>query len=222
MCMKYIIPNNVRMIGVALLVLVAIYGILSILVKTQEGLSNGGENANKNVIQKTTSYDKSAKGALDKLPASSNVYIDLLNSYKTNKMANGINQLAVSKSTSNLVTISDYNEAIDYLKTLNTGDAVAEDAGITADINKNNTDTTAALNNLKADNQAYVELLTSYKNKKMADELANLMKNGTSLSISDCDHVIDYLNELSGPSVSNPATALEVPTTPEISLVNMK
>lgn len=219
MCMKYTIPNNVRMVGVALLVLVAIYGMLSILVKTQEGLSNGGESANKDVIKKTTSNDKAAKGALDRLKASSNVYIDLLNSYKNNKMANGINELAVSKTTRNLVTISDYNEAIDYLKTVNS-DAVAPDAGITSTIDANNTDTNNALNNLKADNQAYVDLLTSYKRKKMADELTQLMKNGT-LSISDCDHVIDYLNELSGPSVSSPATALEVPTTPEISLVKM-
>jgi hypothetical protein len=199
-------------------VLVAIYGILTILVKTQEGLSDGSENANTEVIKKITTNSAEAKGVIDALPASSNAYIDLLNSYKNNKIANGINQLAFNKSTPNLTTISDYNEAIDYLKTMNSSN-VSEDVNVTADITNNNTDTNNALNNLKADNQAYIDLLTSYKNKKMAEELASIAANGTTLSISDCDHVIDYLNELSGSPVSNPATTLDVPTTPNISLL---
>ena len=222
MCMKYKIPNNVRMVGVSLLVLVAIYGVLSVLIKTQEGLSDGSGNTNTEVIKKTTAYETNANVVLAKLPASSNAYVDLLNSYKNLKIANGINELVTTKTTANLKTISDYNEAIDYLKTLNTAN-VDEPPDITTTITANNTSITATLESLTADNQAYIDLLTSYKNKKMADSLTELMtqiRPPPSLSISDCDHVIDYLNELSGSPIPNPATTLDVASTPNISLVN--
>lgn len=223
MCMKYKIPNNVRMVGVSLLVLVAIYGILSILVKTQEGLSDGAGNANADVIKKTTTYTTSANGSLDKLPAGTNAYVDLLNSYKNLKIANGINDLVngTTKTTTNLTSISDYNEAIDYLKTLNSAN-MEEPANITADISNNITSMTTILDKLTADNQAYIDLLTSYKNLKMANELTSVAtSDNPTLTISDCDHVIDYLNELSGSPVSNPATTLDAPTTPSISLVKI-
>jgi hypothetical protein len=139
--MKYQIPNNVRMVGVSLLVLVAIYGILSVLVKTQEGLSDGAKNANASVIKTTTTNATNATSVLAKLPASTNAYVDLVNSYKNLKMANGI----LNVSTADAPT----------------------------------------------------------------------------LPISDCDHVVDYLNELSGISIESPdaATSLDVPTTPNISLI---
>lgn len=219
MCMKYKIPNNVRMVGVSLLVLVAIYGVFSILIKTQEGLSDGAGNVNAEVIKKTTANETTTKVALDKLPAGTNAYVDLINSYKNKKMADGIYELVTNKTTTNLTTLSDYNEAIDYLKTLNSAN-MAEPADITAIITANNTNTTATLDKLTADNQAYIELLTSYKKLKMANELTSVATaNATTLPISDCDHVIDYLNELSGSPVSNPATTLDVPTTPSISLI---
>ena len=218
MCMKYKIPNNVRMVGVSLLVLIAIYGILSVLTHTQEGLSDGAGNTNTEVIKKTTANEATTKVALDKLPASSNAYIDLINSYKNSKMANGIYELVTNKSTTNLTTISDYNEAIDYLKTLNSAN-LDEPADITAIITANNTSTTTALDKLTADNQAYIDLLTSYKNLKMSNSLTSVVANETTLPISDCDHIINYLNELSGSPISNPATTLDVPTTPSISLV---
>lgn len=221
MCMKYKIPNNVRMVGVSLLVLVAIYGILSILVKTQEGLSDGAGNANADVIKKTTTYTTSANENLDALPSGTNAYVDLLNSYKNARMANGIYELVNAKTTTKLTSISDYNEAIDYLKTLNSAN-MDEPANIAADISNNITSMNTALNNLTADNQAYIDLLTSYKNLKMANELTTLAtSDNVTLAISDCDHVIDYLNELSGSPVSNPATTLDAPTTPSISLVKI-
>ena len=221
MCMKYKIPNNVRMVGVSLLVLVAIYGILSILVKTQEGLSDGAGNANADVIKKTTTYTTSANENLDALPSGTNAYVDLLNSYKNARMANGIYELVNAKTTTKLTSISDYNEAIDYLKTLNSAN-MDEPANIAADISNNITSMNTALNNLTADNQAYIDLLTSYKNLKMANELTTLATSDyVTLAISDCDHVINYLNELSGSPVSNPATTLDAPTTPSISLVKI-
>lgn len=219
MCMKYKIPNNVRMVGVSLLVLVAIYGILSVLIKTQEGLTDGSGNANADVIKTTTTNATNATGVLANLPASTNAYIDLINSYKNLKMANGINELVTNKTTTNLTTISDYNEAIDYLITLNSVSSIDPDS-ITAAITANNTSTSAVLDKLTADNQAYIDLLISYKNLKMANALTSVTTNQTTLPISDCDHVIDYLNELSGSPISNPATTLDVPTTPDISLVN--
>lgn len=219
MCMKYKIPNNVRMVGVSLLVLVAIYGILSVLIKTQEGLTDGSGNANADVIKTTTTNATNATGVLANLPASTNAYVDLINSYKNLKMANGINELVTNKTTTNLTTISDYNEAIDYLITLNSVSSIDPDS-ITAAITANNTSTSAVLDKLTADNQAYIDLLISYKNLKMANALTSVTTNQTTLPISDCDHVIDYLNELSGSPISNPATTLDVPTTPDISLVN--
>jgi hypothetical protein len=40
------------------------------------------------------------------------------------------------------------------------------------------------------------------------------------LPISDCDLVISYLNELSGPGVdTQSAASLDIPTTPNISLI---
>ena len=220
MCMKYKIPNNVRMVGVSLLVLVAIYSILSILVKTQEGLSDGAGNVNTEVIKKTTKNTTDATGVLAKLPASTNAYVDLVNSYKILKMANGINELVNKKSTSNLTTISDYNEAIDYLKTLN-GVSTVDDATITNIIDENNKMSLNVLEKLPADNQAYIDLLTSYKKLKMANEIKSVSTNEQNVAISDCDHLIDYLNELSGSPINSPspATTLDVPTTPDISLL---
>jgi len=217
--MKYKIPNNVRMVGVSLLVLVAIYGVLSILIKTQEGLSDGSGNANADVIKTTTTNTTNATGVLANLPAGTNAYVDLINSYKNLKMANGINELVTNKTTTNLTTISDYNEAIDYLMTLNSVSSTDLDS-ITSAITANNTSTSAVLDKLTADNQAYIDLLTSYKKLKMANALTTVTKNETTLPISDCDHIVDYLNELSGSPISNPATTLDVPTTPDISLVN--
>lgn len=221
MCMKYKIPNNVRMVGVSLLVLVSIYGILSVLIKTQEGLSDGAGNQNVGVIKTTTANTTNTNKALAKLPASTNAYIDLVNSYKNLKIANGINELVTSKATSKLTTIADYNEAIDYLKTLN-GANLPEPADITAIITTNNTATSDVLTKLTADNQAYIDLLTSYKNLKMANGILDVSTAVSPiLPISDCDHVVDYLNELSGTSIDSPdaATSLDVPTTPNISLI---
>jgi hypothetical protein len=219
--MKYKIPNNVRMVGVSLLVLVAIYGILSVLIKTQEGLSDGAGNQNAGVIKTTTTNTTNTKTALAKLPAGTNAYVDLINSYKNLKIANGISELVTSKTTTKLTTISDYNEAIDYLKTLNSVN-VAEPADITAIIKANNDAVSAVLDKLLADNQAYIDLITSYKNLKMANGILDVSTAPSPvLPISDCDHVIDYLNELNGISIDSPdaATSVDVPTTPNISLI---
>lgn len=220
MCMKSKIPNNVRTVGVSLLVLIGIYGVLSILIKTQEGLSDGAGNKNAEVIKTTTTNTTNTTTALSKLPASTNAYVDLINSYKNLKIANGINELVTKKITTSLISISDYNEAIDYLKTLNSANSV-EPADITATIAANNASTSAVLDKLTADNQAYIDLLVSYKNLKMANGILDVSTNKTTLPISDCDHVVDYLNELSGSSIDspNPVTSLDVQTTPNISLV---
>jgi len=221
MCMKYQIPNNVRMVGVSLLVLIAIYGILSVLTHTQEGLSDGAKNANSTVIKTTTTNATNATSVLGKLPASTNAYIDLVNSYKNLKMANGINELVNKNNTTYLTTISDYDEAIDYLKTLNSVSTL-EPATITNLISTNDKNTNVILEKLTADNQAYIDLLTSYKKLKMANAIKSVSTTTeTTIPISDCDHIIDYLNELSGSPMDspNPAATLDIPTTPNISLV---
>lgn len=220
MCMKYKIPNNVRMVGVSLLVLVAIYGILSILIKTQEGLSDGAGNANAEIIKKTNENTTSTTDIFSKLPASTNAYVDLVNSYKNMRITQSISELVTNKSSPKLASISDYNEAIDYLKTLYSSGSDIDSSAITAQINENNATISSTLEKLTADNQAYIDLLISHKNLSIAKQLTDLATTSTAfIGISDCDHVIDYLNELSGPPISNPATAVSVPTTPEISLI---
>lgn len=220
MCMKYKIPNNVRMVGVSLLVLVAIYGILSILIKTQEGLSDGAGNANVEVVKKTTANSTNTTATLANLPASGNGYIDLLNSYKNLKIANGIFELVANKASNSLRTISDYDEAIDYLKTLNSAN-MDDPPDIMTTITANNNATSAVLEKLSADNQAYIDLLISYKNLKMANGILDVSTSPSPmLPISDCDLVISYLNELSGPGVdTQSAASLDIPTTPNISLI---
>jgi hypothetical protein len=218
--MKYKIPNNVRMVGVSLLVLVAIYGILSILIKTQEGLSDGAGNANAEIIKKTNENTTSTTDIFSKLPASTNAYVDLVNSYKNMRITQSISELVTNKSSPKFASISDYNEAIDYLKTLYSSGSDIDSSAITAQINENNATISSTLEKLTADNQAYIDLLISHKNLSIAKQLTGLATTSTAfIGISDCDHVIDYLNELSGPPISNPATAVAVPTTPEISLI---
>ena len=220
MCMKYKIPNNVRMVGVSLLVLVAIYGILSILIKTQEGLSDGAGNANVEVVKKTTANSTNTTATLAKLPASGNGYIDLLNSYKNLVIANGIFELVTYKGSTSLRSIADLDEAIDYLKTLNSAN-MDDPPDITATVTANNNATSAILEKLPADNQAYIDLLISYKNLKMANGILDVSTSPSPmLPISDCDLVISYLNELSGPGVdTQSAASLDIPTTTNISLI---
>jgi len=115
MCMKCNIPNNVRMVGLVILGLVVIYIALSIFASTREGLSDGTTTSNAAVIKTTQTNQTNASTVMGKLPASTNAYVDLINSYKYLKLANGINDVAAGKTT---MLVSDCDHAIDYLNEL--------------------------------------------------------------------------------------------------------
>lgn len=218
--MKYTIPHNVRMMGLVILGLIAVYIGLSIFARTQEGLSDGASTANTAVIKLTKTNETNATTTMGKLPASTNAYVDLITSYKNLKIANGINDLVTTKITTNLTSITDYDEAIDYLSTLNSS-SIPVPTSISDVIAANNLSTKTILDKLPADNQAYIDLLTSYKNLKLANGITDTAAGKTTLLVADCDHAIDYLNELSGSNIASPKpnNSLDAPTTPNISLV---
>lgn len=223
MCMKYNIPKNVRILGVVLLVLIAVYIGLTIFVNTREGLSDGANTANVALVKATKTNETNATAVMGKLPASTNAYMDLIVSYKNLKMVNGINELVTTKVTTNLTSISDYNEAIDYLSNLSsTASSVPEDA-INTVISANDAATKTVLDKLPADNQAYIDLIESYKKLKLANAITDTAAGKATLLVTDCDHAIDYLNELSGATMDapKPTNQLDVPTTPDISLRGM-
>lgn len=214
--MKYKISKNIYLFASAFIALVAIYIGFTVLRRTHEGLSDSASTTNDATIAQTTSYDTSTMGILAKLPGNPMSYINLLTSYKNNKMALAISKI-VLKDTSAFSNVSDYAEAIEYLKTLGVSDTSTYDPTIDAIVNANNKSTSDILFSLSADNQAYIDLLTSYKNNKMATKITEIATNNPtpSLQISEVDQTIDYLRTLAGMTVS---TKPDVPTTRSISL----
>jgi len=234
--MKYKISKNIYLFASAFIALIAIYIGFTVLRRTHEGLSDGASTTNNTTIAQTAFYDASTTNILATLSGSPMSYTNLLTSCKNNKMALAISK-TLAKDTSGFANITDYDEAIDYLKTLGTSDIVVDNPNINAIIDANNKSTADILFGLSADNQAYIELLTSYKNNKMASQIkeiatntpTNLPKSTTiggkvsvvyptitsTLKISEVDPAIDYLRTLAGMSV---ITKPEVPTTRSLSL----
>jgi len=201
----------------AFLALVASYIGFTILLRTHEGLSDGASTTNDTVVATTTMLDSATKTILTSLKNNPTTYINLLTSYKNNKLANAINDTVVKKNSSVFVSMSEYDDAINYLKTLGVSDTATDDATIDATIATNNTSTSDILFKLSADNQAYIDLLTSYKNNKMASKITDVATNVANIvQISDIDPMIDYLRTLGGILV--PSNASYVPTTRDISL----
>jgi hypothetical protein len=216
--MKSVKSNKtIYLIVGAFLALVASYIGFTILLRTHEGLSDGASTTNDTVVATTTKLDTTTKTILTSLKNNPTTYINLLTSYKNNKLANAINDTVVKKNSLAFVSMSDYDDAINYLKTLGVSDTATDDATIDATIATNNTSTSDILFKLSADNQAYIDLLTSYKNNKMASKITEVATNVANIvQISDIDPMVDYLRTLGGILV--PSNASYVPTTRDISL----
>jgi len=210
--------KHIYLIASAFIALVAIYIGFSILMRTHEGLSDGASTSNDIIIAKIKEVDAKTTTTLATLNGNPTSYINLLSSYKNNKMATAITSTITNKNGLAFANISDYDETIDYLRTLGVSDTVSDDdITINAMIETNNVSTSTLLSNLGADNQAYIDLLTSYKNGKMASGITDLItdKTTTILGISEVDPIIDYLRTLGGILVP---TTQYVPTTRNISL----
>lgn len=210
--MKYQIPTNIYIIVGAIIGLIAIYIGFTILRRTQEGITDGPSTANDDIEKYIKDINTLTNIILTKLTASPQSYIDLINSFKNMRISQGISDLATKQSTTQFVNVSDYDEAIDYLKTLGASDiSTVNDDAINKITETNKTNTTALLEKLTADNQAYIDLLTSIKNNKLATGLQT-----GEMTISEIDIAIDYLITLGGHALA-PTTQLEPQTTPNIS-----
>ena len=210
--MKYQIPANIYIIIGAIIGLIAIYIGFTILRRIQEGLTDGPSTANDDIEKRVIYMNTITNNILTKLTASPQSYINLFNSYKNMRIAQGITDIVTTQTTTQFVNVSDYDEAIDYLKTLGASDISAiNDEAITQITETNKTNTTALLEKLTADNQAYIDLLTSLKNNKIATGLQT-----GEMTISEIDIAINYLITLGGNALA-PNTQPETPTTPNIS-----
>lgn len=215
--MKCINPNVVYLFAGAFIAMVAVYVGLTMLRTTYEGLSNSIDDTNAVIVEKTNNINKKTEDIWKGLTSGANSYIKLLTSYKNYNMALNI-QSTVNKKVSAFNNISEYDQAIDYLKTLGVSDTVIDDPTIVSTINTNNTNTNSILTGLTADNQAYIDLLTSYKNLEMANgvlDASTTTSTSPNLQISEYDSVIDYLRRLAGIVVNNEPY---VPTTRNITL----
>ena len=218
---------NLVMVAGALVGLIAVYIGFTFLKKgIREGLSDGPYTVNDELIKKQKIAEDRIKNTLSPLKDTPQAYIELLNSYKNLKLAMGIKDLATTKTTTNLTTINDYDEAIRYLQNIGVSNTATEDTTITTTIAEKNSATTLILNELTADNQAYIDLLTSYKKYKMANMIKtnvsanpniNFFVTTANTTPSDYDDSIQYLNELSGNAIS-PEDPPPIMSTPNISL----
>jgi hypothetical protein len=206
------------LIGV-FIALISLYIGSTLLIRTHEGLSDGSATVNPIIASRTTTVESKTTTLLDSLTSTPQSYINLLTSIKNLKMARGIEDFATRGSSTNIINLSDYDDAIVYLRTLivdsqnSTNDSAIETIAST-----NNTTTTTILAGLSADNQTYIDLLTSYKNLRMAQGVNDVATAGSSTNIvnlSDYDEIIDYLRILAGIVIS---TKPFVPTTKTISL----
>jgi hypothetical protein len=207
--------KNMYLIAGAFIALVATYIGFSILLRTHEGLTDGASTTNDNIVKLTRKKEESEKTKLANLTGNPTSYIELLTSYKNVKMAQSILDTVNNKNGSAFASIPDYDETIDYLRSLGVSDTSTDDPNITTTITDNNTRTSDILSKLSADNQAYIELLSSYKNEKMAIGIENTAKESSTTLISEIEPMIDYLRTLGGILVP---TTPYVPTTRNISL----
>ena len=218
MCMKYKIPTNIYIIAGVVLGIFAVYIGFSILRRTQEGLTDSPSTVNDDIAKVVASTNTFTEETLTGLDASPQAYIDLLNSYKRAKIAIGISDLVNKQTTTNLINVSDYDEAIDYLKTFAVDASATSNPAMDQIIATNNTNTSVILNSLTADNQAYIDLLTSYKKLKLATGIQTTAGPNADkgLTISEYDIAINYLITLGGNALA-PNTQQEPSTTPDIS-----
>lgn len=209
---------NLIMVAGALVGLIAVYIGFTFLKKgVREGLSDGAYTANDELIKGIATIDDLTKQTMTSLTDSPQTYIDMLNSFKNFNMAVGIRELVSMKRTAQFTTINDYDEAIRYLQNIGVSNTATKDDSIDATIIENNSATTLILNELNADNQAYIDLLTSHKKLKMAQQIKTLTTDGPeNYPLSDFDDSIQYLNELSG-NATTPEAPPPTLSTPNIS-----
>ena len=192
-------------------------GAFIMLRTTYEGLGNSADSGNIVIVAKTKKIVDDTNATLTSLTSDPTSYINLLTSYKNKTISDAIKTTVDSGSGSSFAMITDYDEAIDYLKTLGVSDTVETDTNaIDAVITANNTAINKTLTDLTADNQAYIDLLTSYKNKAIsAAILAAAGATTPLLKISEYDIMIEYLRTMGGIVGQEPP---HVPTTRNISL----
>ena len=207
--------KHIYLIAGVFIALVATYIGFTILRRTHEGLSDGASTTNDSIVELTRNKEKSEKIKLAELKGNPTQYINLLTSFKNSRMAQTILDTVSSKNGLAFESITDYDEVIDYLKTLGVSDTVTDDIAINDLITVNKTSTSAILDKLSADNQAYIDLLTSFKNNRMAQSILDTVSNINPLRISDYEPTINYLRTLGGILVP---TKPHVSTTRDISL----
>jgi len=214
--MKCATPNMYLFAG-AFIALIAIYIGFTMLRTTYEGLGNSADSGNIVIVAKTKKLVDDTNAILKGLTSDPTSYINLLTSYKNRVIAGSIKATILTKNSSLFASITDYDEAIDYLKTLGVSDTVITDPTIETVISANNAETNKSLSELPADNQAYIDLLTSYKNKAIS--AAIVVTTGPTiplLKISEYDVMIEYLRTMGGIVVGQEPP--HVPTTRNISL----
>lgn len=216
--MKCSTPSMYLFAG-AFIALIAIYIGFTMLRTTYEGLGNSADSGNVVIVAKTKKIVDDTNATLTTLTGDPTSYINLLTSYKNKGIVDAIKTTVDSGSgttpTSSFSSIADYDEAIDYLKTLGVSDTVVTDPAIGTVITTNNTATNAKLTDLTADNQAYIDLLISYKNKAMSTAIVNATTTTPLLKISEYNDMIEYLRTMGGIVGQEPT---HVPTTRNISL----
>jgi hypothetical protein len=200
----------------AFIALIAIYIGFTMLRTTYEGLGNSADSENIAIIAKTKKLVDDTNVILKSLTSDPTSYINLLTSYKNKTISDAIKTTLSEQKDASFAMITDYDEAIDYLKTLGVSDTVVPNTAIDADIIANNAAINKTLTDLTADNQAYIDLLTSYKNKAISDAiLAAAGATTPLLKISEYDIMIEYLRTMGGIVGQEPP---HVPTTRNISL----
>ena len=213
--MKCATPNMYLFAG-AFIALIAIYIGFTMLRTTYEGLGNSADSGNIAIIEKTKKLVDDTNVTLKSLTSDPTSYINLLTSYKNKTISDAIKTTLSEQKDASFAMITDYDEAIDYLKTLGVSDTVLPNTAIDADIIANNAAINKTLTDLTADNQAYIDLLTSYKNKAISDAiLAAAGATTPLLKISEYDIMIEYLRTMGGIVGQEPP---HVPTTRNISL----
>ena len=217
--MKCTTNKNMYLYAGAFIALVAVYIGLTIMKTTYEGLSNSADTTNVEIVEKTKQMNSATNTVLKDLPSDPTTYINLLTSYKNKIMAEAIKSTVINKNSLAFKNISEYDEVIDYLKTLGVSDtAPLINPDIDPVIQSNTTETNAILAELTADNQAYIDLLTSHKNNAMATLIKNATNSTSPISnISEYSDSIEYLRTLGGIVVENKNYE---PTTRNISLAN--
>jgi hypothetical protein len=215
--MKCATPKNIYLFTGATLALVAIYIGLTMYKNTYEGLGNSADSSNVEIVAKTTEINGQTEVILESLKSDPTSYINLLLSYKNKKIATNIQTTLSTKNADAFKTLTEYDEAIDYLKTLGVSDVVIPNPDIQVTVDANNTITNAILSGLTADNQAYIDLLTSYKHKAMAKYILDASTAVPTFSIPEYDDLIEYLRTLGGIVVNNEP---HMSTTRNISLSN--